>query len=458
MMWLARLPPRPSGARCLLDISNGLEEIILEDILFGDVWFCSGQSNMGWVLGGIENRTEEMEDAEKYTNIRFYHTQDMAASEPQEDLSIMRTGWDRWADPLSEWPEGTEWSGGHWPKPLGDISAICFLFARELSDHLGNKPLGLVASAFPGTRIDAWAPPEALKECNIEDYVDDKHDYNSNSYLYNAMIYPYQKMTIKGVVWYQGEASSSWFPEKYICTFPSMISAWRRTWSSLSNTSVDFPVGVVQLGPWKNPPSGVKDSGPFFPLIRWHQTLDYGYLPNPVEDNMFLALAIDTYITDDEGVGQIHPKNKQLPAKRLGIAGLNVAYGMKQFSTKGPFPVEISKTRDEEKDVYVITYDEDPIYYKPIDNSGFFFCCSEDDSFDCRGDQPASADHWVLLPMESVHQSSESTITVTVPMCNMFSSLGYLWAESPVTTVHGLPLYSKNRWGLPGNPWWAPIK
>ena len=113
MMWLARLPPRPSGARCLLDISNGLEEIILEDILFGDVWFCSGQSNMGWVLGGIENRTEEMEDAEKYTNIRFYHTQDMAASEPQEDLSIMRTGWDRWADPLSEWPEGTEWSGGH---------------------------------------------------------------------------------------------------------------------------------------------------------------------------------------------------------------------------------------------------------------------------------------------------------------------------------------------------------
>ena len=75
---------------------------------------------------------------------------------------------------------------------------------------------------------------------------------------------------------------------------------------------------------------------------------------------------------------------------------------------------------DDEKNVYVITYDGGPIYYKPLDNSAFCFCCSEDDSFDCLGDQPSSAEHWMLLPMESVYQSSESTITVTVQMCNTF--------------------------------------
>ena len=454
--WVATLSPRVSGSRCNIEISDGVNEIVLDDVLFGDVWVCAGQSNMGWVLGGSENRTEEVEDAQTYTNIRFYHLDAVAASEPQDDLVVVRSGWEKWNDPKSEWPEGTEWEGGHWASPLHDISAICFLYARELSDHLGNKPFGLIASAYAGTRIDAWSPPEALAACDVEDYVDEKHDYNSNSYLYNSMIHPLQKMSIKGVVWYQGESSTTWNPEKYICTLPSMIGSWRKQWSTNSGTNEDFPVGVVQLGPWKNPPSA-RDDGSLFPLLRWHQTLDYGYLPNPLDGNMFLGLALDTYRTDEDGVGQIHPKNKQLPAKRLGIAGLNVAYGMKQFPTMGPFPVDVTVSEEGGNKLVAITYDESRIQYNPHENSGFFLCCGAGGSSTCRGDELIPAENWNLIPLSDVVQSSDSSITVSVATCEGPSSIGYLWAESPVTIVHGLPLYSTNRWGLPANPWWSEI-
>ena len=99
-----------------------------------------------------------------------------------------------------DWPEDLE-DKPHWPTPLMDFSAICFLYARKMSVHLGDKPLGLISSAYAGTRIEAWSPPATLRACEIEDYVDDKHDYNSNSYLYNAMIHPFHRMSLKGVLW-----------------------------------------------------------------------------------------------------------------------------------------------------------------------------------------------------------------------------------------------------------------
>ena len=96
--------------------------------------------------------------------------------------------------PSSEWPEGTDRVA---------LSVTSLAFARELSDHLGNKPLGLITSAYVGTRIEAWSPPDTLSTCGIEDYVDVKHPWNSNSYLYNGMVAPVQGVTIKGAIWYQ---------------------------------------------------------------------------------------------------------------------------------------------------------------------------------------------------------------------------------------------------------------
>ena len=139
----------------------------------------------------------------------------------------------------------------------------------------------------------------------------------------------------------------------------------------------NFPVGVVQLGPWRESekagdrPEETRDIGNLFPLLRWHQTGDYGYLPHPGQENMFLALALDTFWRDDKGEGSIHPRNKQLPAWRLAVAALRVAYNMTQCPTRGPHPAEIRIT-DTAEITAEITYDQKSISYRPGENSGLY--------------------------------------------------------------------------------------
>ena len=401
-----------------------------------------------FVFKGIDNKTDEIEASQSYTNIRMFRIGSIPSGQPENDLISLRDYWDEWVDPTTD--------GWKYGKYLLDFSAICFLFARGMSDHLGNKPLGLIASSYAGTRIEAWSPPETLDTCGIEDYIDVNHDYNSNSHLYNAMIHPFHKMSIKGAVWYQGEANSFWNPDKYQCMLKNMLDDWRNRWSQNSGTSLNFPVGLVQLGPLANPPEEKetrKNDGSLFPLIRWHQTMDQGFLPNSEEQNGFSAVSFDTYYN-----GTVHPHNKQLPAQRLAIAGLSIAYGLPNYPSKGPFPTNFEIIETETGGVIVqIEYDEDPISYKPGENSGFFFCCGENSSSSCEGDQVVPATNWKLVSTEYVEQTYRHMITITLPNCNGPSSLGYLWAESPVTVTHGLPIYSTNNYELPAAPWWKKL-
>merc|ERR1711915_548807 len=253
-------------------------------------------------------------------------------------------------------------------------------------------------------------------------------------------------------VWYQGEANSFWNTDKYSCTLHQLVKSYRSQWSQSSDTAAHFPVGVVQLAAMANPPSEKKNDGEYFPLIRWHQSLDQGFLPNKFDYNMFLAVALDTYYN-----GSVHSHYKTLPGKRLGIAGLNVAYKMRDFPSKGPFPTDFRIFKTYEIERVEITYDEDAIFYSPIENSGFFYCCSSNSSFGCNGDEVTPASMWKLLPESRVSQVDDNKILVEVETCEGPSSIAYLWAESPVTALHGLPIYSINDFGLPANPWWKQL-
>ena len=390
---------------------------------------------------GIENRTEEIAASQNYTNIRFFRVATMTSDKEEHDLLDMRDGWTEWANPRTD-------SGNM----LMDFSAIPFLFARGISEPLGNKPIGLISSAYAGTHIEAWSPPETLANCDIEDYVDEKHDQNSNSHLFNAMISPFLKMRIKGALWYQGESNSFWNTEKYKCVLQNMFRHWRLRWDQASNSQ--FPFGVVTLGPFANPPIETtrKDVGDYFPLIRWHQTFDYGYLPNEENPNTFMALAIDTYYNGTE-----HPRNKQLTSNRLAVAGLSIAYQKSEYPSAGPFPISIDFSKNNDKISVEVNYDEEVISYMPQENSGFFFCCGENNSSTCQGDQFVKASDWKLLHRSEVSQTKPNQITILVSTCNGPSSLGYLWAESPVTKIRGLPIYSTNGFDLPAAPWWKNI-
>ena len=160
----------------------------------------------------------------------------MPSSEPEDDLISLREYWTEWADPTTD--------GFKYGKMLMDFSAICFLFARGMSEQLGNKPIGLIASSYSGTHIEAWSPPETLEKCGIEDYIDENHDYQSNSYLYNSMIHPFHRMSLKGVVWYQGESNSFWNTDKYGCMIKTMIGDWRNRWNQYSKPEYYFPIGI----------------------------------------------------------------------------------------------------------------------------------------------------------------------------------------------------------------------
>ena len=116
------------------------------------------------------------------------------------------------------------------------------------------------------------------------------------------MINPLKRNTLKGFLWYQGENNRNLNRDLYDCTFPTMIDSWRSEFSTHSNTNTEAPFGFVQLSTIKYGDQELRTS-----TIRWHQTANYGFVPNQRQKNVFMAVAIDTY---DEPNG-IHPHYKQ---------------------------------------------------------------------------------------------------------------------------------------------------
>ena len=176
-----------------------------------------------------------------------------------------------------------------------------------MAEVLGkNKTMGLIHTAWGGTRIEPWYYSQ--QNCDIADNVDEDNIQRSNKYLYNAMIHPLIRSGVKGAMWYQGEANVVWNRDKYQCSIQQLIDDWKtdlQHYGSLADPE-HFPFGIVQLS------TIAQDSNPDTSMIRWHQTADHGYVPNEDLPDSFMAVSLDTY---DEENG-IHPRNKQLPSKR----------------------------------------------------------------------------------------------------------------------------------------------
>jgi sialate O-acetylesterase len=143
----------PFQVKVTQPLPNGtLETITLDDVLFGDVWVCSGQSNMGFSLNRMFNASIEIENANKYPKIRLFTASTEQSYVPQEELLSIALKW-------SVASNSTVTSGAN--------SAVCWLYGRMVHEGLGGRPIGLVHASWGGTSIECWSPPEALKECNI---------------------------------------------------------------------------------------------------------------------------------------------------------------------------------------------------------------------------------------------------------------------------------------------------
>lgn len=303
--WQIKLAPLKANDKGQTLTVTGNNAIALKDVLIGEVWICSGQSNMEWRLTGAMNGKEEVAAAE-HPLIRLFdvpgHT---TSSEPKETCP------------------------GSWqicqPNTVGRFSAVGYFFGRRLQQEL-RVPIGLVGSNWGGTRIEPWTSPAGFRSVpelkKIADQVDaydatTKVGGGSPSAIYNAMIHPLAPFAMRGAIWYQGESNGG-EGESYYHKTQALVNGWRE----LFNPNLAFY--WVQLADFKQPtddPAG----GDGWAKIREAQRKSLGI------KHTGMAVIID--------IGQannIHPGNKQDVGWRLAQWALHQTYGMTDVVPCGP--------------------------------------------------------------------------------------------------------------------------
>lgn len=313
--WLVELPAMDAGGPYEMVI-KGSSEKKLKNILLGEVWLCSGQSNMEWTVRSSNNPQQEIEAA-KYPEIRHIKIPHRPAKTPQKNV------------PSPGWELCT-------PKTVPNFTAVGYFFGRKLHKDL-DVPIGLIGSNWGGTRIEPWTPPEgfkkvpALKESHADKLSEfpsvreiknkegkvtgEAVNHQSPLALYNGMIHPLLPYSIRGAIWYQGESNNGegmLYHEK----MKALILGWREVWNN-----DDLPFYFVQLAPYRY--GG--NRGGSLPYI-WEaqaKTLD---LPNT-------GMAVTT---DVSNIKDIHPRNKQDVGKRLALWALAKTYGKSDLVYSGP--------------------------------------------------------------------------------------------------------------------------
>ena len=292
--WMVRLQPLAYSNTPATMTITGSNTITIQDILVGEVWLCSGQSNMERQLGPRPPQPpitdwEKERDAANYPGIREYYVPLKYAADRVDDIN-------------SQWSVCS-------PQTVADFSAVGYFFAKNLYSKL-KVPVGIVFSAFGGTPAEDWTSKAAL-EGNpeltdlVKNYDKATTDYKPAgkvmSGLYNGMVYPLVPYAIKGVAWYQGEANSG-RPKEYQIVLPNMIRNWRQDFGL-----GDFPFLIVQIAPFKD----------MSPEIREAQLLVSKKVNNT-------ALIVTTDCGD---ANDIHPPHKQPVGERLALAARALAYG-----------------------------------------------------------------------------------------------------------------------------------
>ena len=318
--WAVKLKPvSVAGGPFNLTIS-GKNTITFSNVLVGEVWVCSGQSNMEWAL----NRSFEAQKhiaAAANPRIRLLTVPKVRADAPRDDVA-------------ANWAECT-------PQTVADFSAVGYFFGRDLQKALG-VPVGLIDSSWGGTPAEAWTRSEIMARNPALRSITDNYRRSLSSYytaslnfptvvakakaenqpapaaprrpwkpgeLYNGMIAPLLPYRIQGVIWYQGEGNAS-RAMQYRTLLSAMIQNWRDDWNIRT-----FPFLVVQLAPYMavQPQPGESN----WAALREAQLYATKVLPR-------VGMAV---ITDVGEENDIHPTKKEPVGARLALAARKIAYG-----------------------------------------------------------------------------------------------------------------------------------
>eukprot|EP00117_Sycon_ciliatum_P049925 scpid15436/ scgid35319/ Sialate O-acetylesterase; Sialic acid-specific 9-O-acetylesterase; Yolk sac protein 2; Sialate O-acetylesterase small subunit; Sialate O-acetylesterase large subunit len=328
-MWKAELPSTEEGGPYTISAQSKHfnSEIHMDNVVFGDVYLCGGQSNMQFTVDCGFNATSEVEKADKYEDIRVFTVgQKTSSATALTELATIEQNWTV--------ASRASIGGGNWTY----FSAVCWYFGRDLYDRLEKKvPIGLISNNWGGTCVQAWSSPDALAKCNQTagsqyetfESVDGKEKAGAeraggNSGLYNAMIHPYLPMRMSGAIWYQGECNVGASPqhggEYYGCQFPAMIDDWRTKFALL-----DMYFGFVQLAPW----IASKSNSTAVAELRQSQMAALKL------QNVGMAIAGD-HGDPTSPFGSVHPRDKQDIGFRLSLTALALQYKMPLEVYQGP--------------------------------------------------------------------------------------------------------------------------
>ena len=294
--WQIKVKTPEAGGPYTLRFKGESNEVILEDVLIGEVWLCSGQSNMEWSANnGIDNADKEIANA-NYPNIRFFTVLKRTSATEQDHV-------------YGEWESCV-------PETMRNFSAIGYFFARRLKGEL-DVPIGIIDTGWGATSAEVWTPKSVFEADNFLKEQAKKIKINEwapvqASILYNGMINPIKNFKIAGVLWYQGESNVA-NAESYEALFSSMITSWRESWG------YDFPFYYVQIAPFKygTPEKGVEVRDAQRRVLKL--------------SNTGMVLVSDICTIDD-----IHPTNKQDVGLRLANLALKKQYQALDATVNGP--------------------------------------------------------------------------------------------------------------------------
>jgi len=418
--WQVMLDPLPPGGPLTVTV-KGTNTIALEDVLVGEVWICSGQSNMEWSVNASSDADLERAAA-KHPQIRMIGYPNVGTQETV------------WTHPDSQWQVCT-------PETVGSWSAVGYFFGRQLHDTL-DVPIGLINDAWGGSACEAWIDRDTIEqheelkglldrwaaqearfdelsklpapdEAQRKELDSLKRSMTGNARpgnIYHGILKSHLGYGIRGAIWYQGESNAD-RAYQYRDLFPLMIRSWREEWGQ-----GDFPFYWVQLADFmeETPQPGPSN----WAELREAQTMTLDKVSNAGQ-----AVIIDI------GEGKdIHPKNKVDVGRRLARLALVGTYHIGGIAEKSPR----YKAMQVEGDRIVLTFDGvggGAKGWRPFDvpRPRGFTVAGEDRAF-----VPATA---TIRPDGTIEVSSES---VTDPV-----AVRYGWANNPVVNLYsaeGLPL------------------
>ncbi|MGF1923457.1 MAG: sialate O-acetylesterase [Bacteroidia bacterium] len=337
-VWSSKIATPIAGGPYSISFNDG-NKLVLSDVLIGEVWICSGQSNMEMPVKGfgnqpILNSNELLLDAEE-PGVRLFRIEKNMSRSPLFEI-------------------GAKWEHTN-AVTVKEFSAIGYQFARIIQQRL-KVPVGIIQCAYGGTDIEAWMTKKSLT--GFDDFKNPpdsaKLIKNDPSVLFNAMVNPIIGFNVKGVLWYQGE-NNRVNPLTYDKKMAAMVGDWRTQWKA-----GNWPFYYVQIAP-----NVYKDHKEAIPLLYEAQARGMQLIPN---SGMVVSVDAGSQTT-------IHPPNKTIIAKRLAYWALAKTYGKEGIAYMGPVYHSLQIIEDKA----IVSFDHTPLGLTAYDQKVLSFEIAGDD-------------------------------------------------------------------------------